>query len=73
MKPRTKMDEIMETAFRKLFSGQAVAAAPELTAAEGDGAVRCLACGHRCLVRPGRRGVCRVRHNEEGVLKVPFG
>lgn len=73
MKPRTKMDEIMETVFRKFFSGQAAAAAPELAVEEGEDAVRCLACGHRCLVRPGRRGVCRVRVNEGGVLKVPFG
>jgi pyruvate formate lyase activating enzyme len=35
--------------------------------------VRCLACGHRCLIPPGREGVCRVRFNEGGVLKVPFG
>lgn len=38
-----------------------------------DGRVRCFACGHRCLVPPGRDGVCRVRFNEGGVLKVPFG
>ena len=35
--------------------------------------VRCFACGHRCLVPPGREGVCRVRFNEDGVLKVPWG
>jgi pyruvate formate lyase activating enzyme len=35
--------------------------------------VRCVACGHRCLIPPGREGVCRVRFNEGGVLKVPFG
>jgi pyruvate formate lyase activating enzyme len=35
--------------------------------------VRCVACGHRCLVPPGREGICRVRFNEGGVLKVPFG
>ena len=63
----------METVFRKFFSGQAAAAAPALAVVEGEDAVRCLACGHRCLVRPGRRGVCRVRVNEGGVLKVPFG
>ncbi len=40
---------------------------------EGDGAVRCVACGHRCLIRPGRRGICRVRYNEAGSLKVPYG
>ncbi|HYN04771.1 MAG TPA: AmmeMemoRadiSam system radical SAM enzyme [Vicinamibacteria bacterium] len=35
--------------------------------------VRCVACGHRCLIPPGREGICRVRFNEDGVLKVPFG
>jgi pyruvate formate lyase activating enzyme len=38
-----------------------------------DGEVRCLACAHRCRVKPGRDGVCRVRYNENGVLRVPFG
>lgn len=38
-----------------------------------DGAVRCLACGHRCLIRPGRRGICRVRYNRDGDLRVPWG
>ena len=37
------------------------------------GAVRCLACGHRCLIKPGRRGICQVRYNEDGVLKAPWG
>jgi len=37
------------------------------------GTVQCLACGHRCIVRPGRDGSCRVRFNDAGVLKVPFG
>ena len=39
----------------------------------GPGDVRCVACGHRCLIREGRRGICRVRFNEGGVLKVPHG
>ncbi len=34
--------------------------------------IRCFACGLRCLVREGRRGVCRVRFNDRGVLKVPW-
>jgi len=34
--------------------------------------IRCFACGLRCLIREGRRGVCRVRVNESGVLKVPW-
>src|ERR1051326_2511422 len=40
--------------------------------AEGD-RIRCFACGHRCLIGPGRRGVCRVRFNQEAQLRVPFG
>ena len=35
--------------------------------------VRCYACGHRCRIPEGRSGVCRVRFNRKGVLKVPFG
>jgi pyruvate formate lyase activating enzyme len=45
----------------------------ELYSREADGAVRCFACGHRCLIREGRRGICQVRFNEGGVLRVPFG
>src|SRR5881296_2675400 len=37
------------------------------------GRVRCLACGHRCLIGDGRRGICRVRFNQDGSLRVPFG
>lgn len=33
-----------------------------------DGAVRCGVCAHRCLVRPGRVGICGVRENRDGVL-----
>lgn len=35
--------------------------------------VRCYACAHRCLIRPGRRGICRVRFNRNGRLQVPWG
>ncbi|MDR7418985.1 MAG: AmmeMemoRadiSam system radical SAM enzyme [Armatimonadota bacterium] len=38
-----------------------------------DGKVRCVACGHRCVVFPGRRGICRVRFNDGGTLRVPWG
>jgi len=34
--------------------------------------VRCYACGHRCLVKDGRRGICKVRFNEGGRLLVPM-
>ena len=33
-----------------------------------DGSVRCGVCAHRCLVRPGRRGICGVRENRAGTL-----
>jgi pyruvate formate lyase activating enzyme len=36
-------------------------------------AVRCVACGHRCLIREGRRGICKVRFNQGGRLMVPRG
>ena len=45
----------------------------ELSETLEDGRVRCVACGHRCRIPPGREGVCRVRFNENGVLRVPFG
>jgi pyruvate formate lyase activating enzyme len=38
-----------------------------------QGRVRCVACGHRCVIPPGQRGVCRVRFNEGGRLRVPWG
>jgi pyruvate formate lyase activating enzyme len=45
----------------------------ELYRRRDDGAVECFACGHRCLIRPGRRGICKVRYNDGGVLRVPWG
>jgi pyruvate formate lyase activating enzyme len=35
--------------------------------------IRCFACGHRCLIGEGRRGICKVRFNQDGKLRVPFG
>ncbi len=37
-----------------------------------DGSVRCYSCGHECLIRPGRPGICKVRFNRGGTLFVPF-
>lgn len=39
----------------------------------GDNSVVCFACGHRCLIREGRSGVCKVRFNRSGRLQVPWG
>jgi pyruvate formate lyase activating enzyme len=38
-----------------------------------DEKVRCHACAHRCLIPDGHSGVCRVRFNEGGILRVPRG
>ena len=38
-----------------------------------DNSLRCFACGHRCLIREGKRGICQVRFNEGGTLRVPHG
>ncbi len=35
--------------------------------------VRCYACGHRCLILDGLRGICQVRYNQGGTLMVPHG
>jgi pyruvate formate lyase activating enzyme len=39
-----------------------------LASPEADEAVRCAACAHRCLIRPGRQGICHVRENRDGQL-----
>ena len=33
-----------------------------------DGAVRCALCPHSCLIKPGGRGLCRSRINQDGSL-----
>jgi pyruvate formate lyase activating enzyme len=45
----------------------------ELWAPMPDGRIRCFACGHRCPIAEGKHGVCYVRFNEGGKLRVPFG
>lgn len=45
----------------------------ELYVQEKENAVRCIACAHRCLLKPGRRGICGVRFNKEGHLFAPAG
>ena len=38
-----------------------------------DGRLQCEACGHRCPLPDGAVGVCRVRFNDGGRLRVPWG
>src|SRR5688500_6895253 len=35
--------------------------------------VQCHACGHDCRIPPGAMGVCKVRFNDAGTLRVPWG
>jgi pyruvate formate lyase activating enzyme len=46
--------------------------APELTEHLEHDSLRCYACGHRCLIHEGKRGICKVRYNEHGHLRVPM-
>jgi pyruvate formate lyase activating enzyme len=48
------------------------AAVGRLWHAEGEN-IRCVACGHRCLIGEGKRGICKVRSNHGGQLYVPWG
>jgi pyruvate formate lyase activating enzyme len=38
-----------------------------------DGLIECYACGHRCKIREGRDGICKIRSNRGGKLYVPTG
>ena len=38
-----------------------------------DGRLRCYSCGHNCPLPEGAIGVCKVRFNEGGRLRVPWG
>lgn len=56
-------------------------AAPELvrpshersSSATAGKRLQCLACGHRCPIPEGAVGVCKVRFNDRGTLRVPWG
>lgn len=63
----------MAVALKTLLAGNTIAAAPELVRDEGQGVVRCLACAHRCRIGEGKAGICQVRFNSAGQLRVPGG
>ena len=61
-----------------LLSARTHAAAPELVetidgGSTGKPRLRCHACGHRCPIPDGAMGVCKVRFNDAGMLRVPWG
>ena len=55
----------------ELLDSMTVEGAAELTEHLSGNALKCYACGHRCLIREGKRGICKVRFNEAGKLRVP--
>ncbi len=61
--------EMLDQALRK----RTREAEPALVEKLEGGRVRCLACGHRCLILEGLDGICRVRFNQDGRLRVPRG
>ena len=57
----------------EVLASRTAEAAPGLVERLPDGRLRCYSCGHRCPIPEGREGVCRVRYNEGGRLRVPWG
>lgn len=57
----------------EILASRTTEAAPELVDILENKAVRCYSCGHRCMIPSGLRGICKVRYNDEGVLRVPRG
>lgn len=37
-----------------------------------DGSVTCTLCPHRCVIKPGKSGACKVRKNDGGMLILPY-
>ncbi|HEV7857780.1 MAG TPA: AmmeMemoRadiSam system radical SAM enzyme [Pyrinomonadaceae bacterium] len=61
------------TSLAEAIDDLTVEGAPELTEHLNSNDLRCYACGHRCLIKEGKRGICKVRYNEGGRLLVPQG
>jgi pyruvate formate lyase activating enzyme len=57
----------------EVLQSRTVEAAPELVETIERNRIRCYACGHQCPVPEGAAGVCKVRFNDGGRLRVPFG
>src|SRR5438105_14949187 len=58
------------TSLAEVLDEMTAEGAPELTEHLDNNALRCYACGHRCLIKSGKRGICKVRFNDSGHLSV---
>jgi pyruvate formate lyase activating enzyme len=58
---------------QELLSSRTRDAAPALVEPLDGHRLRCHACGHQCPIPAGAVGVCKVRYNDNGRLRVPWG
>ena len=65
--------ELKALPLAQILDRQTQEGARELYERLPDNELRCYACGHRCLIRDDRRGICKVRFNKDGTLYVPWG
>src|ERR671917_355151 len=57
----------------EILEARTAEAAPALVEPISKDRLRCYACGHECPIPEGASGVCRVRFNSGGRLRVPWG
>ena len=62
---------VQQGSLQELLSEHTTVAA--LSEPQGEKALRCVACGHRCYLPDGKIGICKVRFNRDGMLYAPRG